>query len=432
MRLNYGRTFLIGSAFLGLQVLFAVYNAYMPLFLQAGRPGFATQTPIEGGFGLGTTATGFIMSIENLAALLILPLIGALSDNTASRLGRRKPYLLIGAPLTALAFIGIPLLLGQPLWLFMLVTMVFVVGVDVIRTPIIALMPDVTPSPLRSQANGIINLMGGIGAVLAFVIGGMLFRSSLVTPFIFGGLALVAGCALVIIFVPMPSTAGMPRPAGGWAGAVRAALDDPDNGLRSNLRAVAREGGGSALYLLAAILFLFLNFSSLTVFFTSFATDTLGVPRGEEAMLLAWFSLAIVVFALPAGLLTGKLGRRRAMFLGAAVMGTALSIIGISSDLTLIRIFLVIGGAGWSLIAVNALPMVLDCAPQDGIERVGAYTGIYFIATQSAEVLGPTLLGGLLDLTGRDFRFVFAYGVAGLVIGSLLLTRVQRGEAIPA
>ncbi|MFV9506053.1 MAG: MFS transporter [Oscillochloridaceae bacterium umkhey_bin13] len=430
MRLNYGRTFLIGSAFLGLQVLFAIYNAYMPLFLQSGRPGFAEQTAIEGGFGLGTTLTGFIMSLENLAALLILPLIGALSDNTASRFGRRKPYLIVGVPLTAAAFIALPLLLGQPLWLFMLVTMIFVVGVDVIRTPIISLMPDVTPSPLRSQANGIINLMGGIGAVIAFLVGGTLFRTSPVAPFVFGGLALMIGCALVVFLVPTPSTAGLPRPPGGLGGLLRAALDDPEAGLRANLRAVAREGGGSALYLLLAIVFLFLNFSALTVFFTSFATDTLGVPRGEEAILLAWFSLAIVVCALPAGLLSGRIGRRRAMFIGAAVLIVALTAIGFSSDLPLIRVLLVFAGAGWSMIAVNALPMVLDCAPRDGIERIGAYTGIYFIATQTAEVLGPTLLGILLDLTGRDFRLIFAYGVTVLIIGSLLLTRVKRGEAV--
>lgn len=429
MRLNYGRTFLIGCAFLGTQALFAIYNAYMPLFLQAGRDDFRLSAPLPGGFALGAGITGFMMSLENLAALLILPVIGALSDHTASRLGRRKPFLLAGAPVTALAFMALPLLLGQPLWLFLLVTLVFVVGVDVIRTPTIALMPDVTPSPLRSQANGVINLMGGLGAVLAFLVGGLLFRVSPAAPFFFGGAALLLGCALVIAFVPMPSTANAPRPPGGLGGAIRAALSAQDGGLLANLRSVAREGGGSALYLLAAILFLFLNFSSLTVFFTSFATDTLGVPRGTESLLLAWFSLSIVAFALPAGHLAARLGRRRTMALGAATMGLALVTIGLSSNLPLIRGLLVLAGAGWSMIVVNALPMVLDCAPRDGIERLGAYTGIYFIATQTAEVLGPTLLGTLIDLTGRNFRFIFAYAAVALLLGTILLWRVRLGEA---
>lgn len=432
MRLNYGRTFLIGCAFLGVQALFAIYNAYLPIFLQAGRSDFADQGLGEAGFALGAAATGLVMSLENLAALLILPVIGALSDATRSRLGRRKPYLLAGAPVTALAFMALPLLLDQPLAIFLLVVMIFVVGVDVIRTPIIALMPDVTPSPLRSQANGIINLMGGLGAVLAFIVGGLLYRIATPAPFIFGGLALLLGCALVILLVPMPSTAGATPVAGGLAGAVRAALGPGDGGLVANFRSVAREGGGSALFLLAAILCLFLNFSALTVFFTSFATDTLGVPRGQESLLLAWFSLSIVIFALPAGLLTGRIGRRRAVVIGAALMGAALLIIGLSSNLTLIRALLALAGAGWSLIVVNALPMVLDCAPNDGVERIGAYTGIYFIATQTAEVVGPTLLGGLLDLTGRDFRLIFAYAATALLIGVLLLIPVRLGEARPA
>lgn len=432
MRLNYGRTFLIGCAFLGVQALFAIYNAYMPIFLQAGRPDFTSEALSEGGFGLGGAATGFVMSLENMAALLILPVIGALSDATRSRLGRRKPYLLAGAPVTAIAFMALPLMLGQPLWAFMLVTAVFVVGVDVIRTPIIALMPDVTPSPLRSQANGIINLMGGLGAVLAFLVGGLLYRIAVPAPFVFGGLALLIGCALVILLVPMPSTADEPGPAGGLMGAVRATLGSGEGSLAANFRAVAHEGGGSALFLLGAILCLFLNFSALTVFFTSFATDTLGVPRGQEALLLAWFSLSIVVFALPAGLLTGRIGRRRAVVVGATLMGLALVAVGLSASLPLIRALLVLAGAGWSLIAVNALPMVLDCAPNDGVARIGAYTGIYFIATQSAEVLGPTLLGTLLDLTGRDFRLIFAYGAVALLAGVLLLIPVRLGEAVVA
>jgi Na+/melibiose symporter-like transporter len=324
----------------------------------------------------------------------------------------------------------LPFLIGGPLWIFMLVTLVFVVFVDVIRTPIIALMPDVTPSSLRSQANGVINLMGGVGAVLAFIIGGRLFGVSVTGPFIFGGLALIVGCALVIVLVPTPSTAALPRPPGGLGGAMRAALYDEESGLLANIGAVRRAGGGATLLLLAAILFLFLNFSALTVFFTSFATDSLQVPRGEEALLLAWFSLAIVVCALPAGLVGARLGRRRSMLLGAALKAIALIVIGFSSDLAIIRPLLILAGAGWSLIVVNALPMVLDCAPQDGIERVGAYTGIYFIATQSAEVLGPTLLGGLLDLTGRDFRLIFAYAATALLIGAALLLRVRSGEAV--
>jgi MFS family permease len=428
MRLNYARTFLLGLAFCGLQILFAIYNAYMPLFLQSGRDGFAEGAQIAGGFGLGAGATGLVMSLENLAAILILPFIGALSDATPSRLGRRKPYLLVGVPITALAFAALPLLLGQPLWLFMLVALVFILFVDVIRTPIIALMPDITPSPLRSQANGVINLMGGLGAVLAFVIGGALFRDSAWAPFAFGAAALVVGCFIVVALVPVPSSLDLPRPPGGLLAHARAAVS-AEGGAFGELRAIARGRERSPLLLLGAIFCLFVSYGALTVFFTSFAADTLAVPRGTEAQLLTFFALAIVVFALPAGLAGARLGRRTAMVAGALVMAATFVAIGLSSDLLVIRVLLVVAGLGWSLVGVNALPMVLDCAPP-GADRIGVYTGIYFIATQTADVLGPTLVGLLLDLGGRDYRMMFAYSVAALLVAVVLMARVRRGEAV--
>lgn len=429
MRLNYGRVFLLGLAFCGLQILFAIYNAYMPIFLQSGRADFAEATSVAGGFGLGAGLTGFIMSLENLAAILILPFIGALSDTTASRLGKRKPYLLIGAPITALAFAALPLLLGQPLWVFLLAASVFIVSVDVIRTPIIALMPDITPSPLRSQANGVINLMGGVGAVLAFVIGGALFRQSAVTPFIFGAAALVVGCLIVVALVPVPASLGLPRPAGGALAQARAALS-ADAGVFGELRQLARGPERSPMLLLAAIFCMFVAYGALTVFFTSFAADTLEVPRGTEAQLLTYFALSIVVFALPAGLAGSRLGRRRTIIAGALVMAAALAGIGVTTNnMLLIRVLLVAAGMGWAFMGVNALPMVLDCAPE-GAERVGVFTGIYFVATQTADVLGPTMIGLLLDAGGRNYRLMFIYVVVALLLACLLLARVRSGEAM--
>jgi maltose/moltooligosaccharide transporter len=432
MRLNYPRTFLLSMAFFGLQVLFSVYNAYMPIFLQAGRPDFEQATPISGGFGLGAATTGFVMSLENLAAILILPFVGALSDSTASRFGRRKPFLLVGAPITALSFAVLPLMLGQPLLLFMAVALVFIIAVDVIRTPLIALMPDVTPSALRSQANGVVNLMGGVGGVLAFVIGGALYRTSAAGPFWFGAACLIVGCTLVIAFLPVPSSLGIEQPPGGFAGRLRAALSGGEQSAISELRLISRDADRSTFLLLVAIFCVFLTYGALTVFFTSFATDTLRVPRGTESQLLTFFALSIVVLALPAGLLGARFGRRQAMFVGAIIMSIALAGIGLSADLLVIRMLLVLAGAGWALVGVNALPMVLDCAPPMNVERAGLYTGIYFIATQTADVLGPTLIGLLIDLGGRNYRLMFAYVVVSLAVACVLLLRVRRGEAVAA
>lgn len=430
MRLNYARTFLIGLAFCGIQALLAIYNAYMPIILQSGRADFVAAAATQGGFGLDVGLTGLIMSLDNLAAILILPFIGALSDSTASRLGKRKPYLLVGAPITAAAFIGLPLLLGRPLWLFMLVAFVFIIAVDVIRTPITAIMPDVTPSHLRSQANGVINLMGGVGAVLALLVGGSLFRTSVLAPFVFGALVLAAGCLVVVALIPVPSSLDLPRPPGGALAHARAALSS-ERGVLGELRTLVSGQDRSPLLLLGAIFCIYVAYGALTVFFTSFATDTLRVARGSEAQLLTWFALTFVLCSLPAGLLSIRTGRRRAMLAGTLMMLLACAVIGLASDLWLIRAMLVLAGASWSLIGVNALLMVLDCNPAKA-ERIGVYAGIYYIATQTADVFGPIAIGLLIDLGGRNYRTLFLYIVIALATSAALMLRVRRGEALPA
>jgi MFS family permease len=137
-------------------------------------------------------------------------------------------------------------------------------------------------------------------------------------------------------------------------------------------------------------------------------------------------SRGVVICALPAGIIGARIGRKRAIVSGLVVFAAALAIIGVASALLLIRIYLVIAGAGWSLVVVNSLPMMLDSAPGD---RVGTYTGMYYIGSQSAEVVGPLLVGQLLDLTGRNYRLVSGYSVVVVLIAVLFMLQVRRGEA---
>ena len=165
---------------------------------------------------------------------------------------------------------------------------------DFFRTPVIALMPDLTPSPLRSQANGVINLMAGLGAVLAFLIGGRLFHYAPWASFAFGALLMLAACATVLIFIREP---------------VAPEAADDEVGLLAALRGVARDPDRSAIALLAAIFCWFLAYSALEVFWTSFATNELQVSAGQATEMLAFFVGAIVLFAVPSGLLGKRLGR---------------------------------------------------------------------------------------------------------------------------
>lgn len=411
MKFSYGRLLLLGFGFMGTTILWGIYNAYVPIFLQAGREGFATSSGVDG-FGMSPTATGFIMTLDNIAALFILPFIGAWSDRIRTRIGRRKPFIAMGAPLAFIGFIAIPMMLSVSLLPFMIAIFVTLFAMDVFRTPVISLMPDITPSPKRSQANGMINLMGGMGAVLAFVVGGMLFKISVGAPFYFGGIIMLIGAAVVLYFIKEPA---VPEPK----------EDEP--GLLDSFKTVLVDKDRSALFLLLAIFFWFLGYGALEVFFTSFAVNRFGVDSGQATGLLAFFSLPIVLFSPLSGYLGAKFGRRIIIITG--IIGFAILLFwGFSiQTLGIVKIMLPLTGATWSLILVNSLPMMVDMAPQD---RLGTYTGLYYLSSQSSAIAGPIMAGKIIEIFNNNYGVGFIYGSVTLIIALFFMLPVKRGEAL--
>src|SRR5450830_1285703 len=162
-KFNYAKLFVIGLGFFGLSVLWSIYNTYVPLLLSKK-------------FALDAAFIGFFMTIDNIAALFIQPIVGSWSDRMRSPLGRRLPFILIGAPIAAVAFGLVPLATALPL--FVACTVTTILAMAFWRTPVIALMPDVTPSIYRSQANGIINFMGGVGVVAGTSIAATLVKTN--------------------------------------------------------------------------------------------------------------------------------------------------------------------------------------------------------------------------------------------------------------
>ena len=413
MRVSYTRLFLLGFGFMGISLLWGVYNAYVPIFLQAGRSDFSTSAGVTG-FGLGTTLTGFIMTLDNLAALFILPYVGAWSDRLRTSWGRRKPFIAAGAPLAMISFMAIPHMLGDYLSLFMLTVCLMLLSMDLFRTPVIALMPDITPSPQRSQANGVINLMGGIGGILAAVAGGMLFKISVAAPFYLGGVVMMLACLVVLIFIREPNPEQ--REAG-----------EPEPKLLDSLRTVIFDRDRSALRLLAAIFFWFLGFNALEVFFTSFAVNVLNVDSGQATALMAFFALSIILFSVPGGLIGARVGRKRAIQIGLVAFALLLTCGYFVHSAWHARILLTLAGVAWSLILVNSLPMVIDSAPQ---ERLGAYTGLYYLASQSSAIVGPILAGKTIALFHNDYRVTFFYGAIAVGIAFAFMWGVKKGEAL--
>jgi len=401
---------LVALGNLGISLVWQLYNAYLPIFLQAGRPGFAEGVGVQG-YGLGAGMTGFLMTLDNIAALLILPYVGVVSDRLRTRFGRRIPFIAVGAPLAALAFILIPMALGNPLWMLLGIVALFLLSMDIFRTPLIALMPDLTPPAKRSQGNAILIFLYNLGFVLAAVVGGKLFTVSPQAPFLFGGIGLFLTTLLVVLFVREPEPAEN-----------SAAEESPS--LPALLQNLMTEKEPSLRILLLAIFVCFLGVSALEVFFTSYAVNIFKLDSGEATQLLAFFGMAGLLGAIPAGYLGTRLGRRPCVLFGLGMLAILLTTINFVGSLVVVKVLLVLMGLSWAQVTVNLFPVLLDMGkPNQG----GAYSGLFFLANQAASIFGPVLAGVVLDVAGRNYKALFIHIPVMMTIALLLIARVRRG-----
>ncbi len=419
-RLNYGKTFLLGFGFFGLSVVWGVYNAFVPIFLSEK-------------FHLSPIIVGFFMTLDNIAALFIQPPVGAWSDRLRTPLGRRIPFLLIGAPITAVAFGLIPLPAALPL--FVACTSTLLLSAALWRTPVIALMPDITPSAFRSQANGIINFMGGVGTIIALQTGGILYKMSPNFPFWLGSGLVLLSAFIVYLFIEEPKEYGQ-------------AEEQP--GILASLREVFTDEDKSGLRILFAIFFWFIGFSAVDTFFTLYAKNHLGLHEGDGATLLSVLPLFFVLFAIPSGYVAGKIGRRNTISMGlmiitiilvllyitpasALLTGIApLPLVGIplveggARMLTLAGVLLIFGGAGWAFININSLPMIVDLT---SAARIGTFTGLYYLFSTFSAIVGPNVNGLAIQLTGNNYNVIMLIAPMFMLIALWLMLGVKRGEA---
>ena len=412
-RVSTSRLFVLGFGFLGIELLWNTYNSFVPIFLQAGRADYAKGAGVHGGFGISASATGVVMTLDNVAALFMLPWVGAFSDRLRTRIGRRKPFMAIGAPIAAATFAAVPYALGHPIWIFMAGIVMTFLSMNLFRAPTVALMPDITPSPQRSVANGVINLMGGLGAMVAGYIGGALFKNSVQSPFVFAALAMLLAVVLVLAFVTEPE----PEQAG-------EAEEEPS--LIRSLMQVLRDRDRSALLILAALFSWYLGHSAIQVNFGSYAINALHVDAGVATKTFVWFNAALMAGSIPGGWLGAKFGRRRTMTTGLVALGAIyLTFLWVPS-VEVARYALIAAGLAWSTVTVNALPMVVDCAPP---ARIGTYTGLYYLSAQSAQIVGPIAAGLIVQLAGNRYQSVFPYAAATMLLAFVALVGVRRGEA---
>jgi len=422
-RFSYPKTFIIGFGFLGISIIWPIFNQFVPIFLQAGNPEFTQQLLAEGravpdvvGFGLAPSLALFIMTWDNLINIFVQPWVGARSDRTWTRFGRRKPWILVGLPIAVLGFTLLPFApTALALAVFILITNF---GMALFRSPTVAWLGDLFLPDDRSKANGIINLMGGIGSLLAFLGGGVLFNAlGRPAPFIAGAILLVVAMIVVLFGVREPEQ--------------RAAdADDAHSSVRDSLRVLMRDPQRSGIYVLLGILFWFIAFNALEAGLSSFAVFTLGISPGTASIYAGAISLSFLIFAWPAGIAGTRYGRRSVILIGLTGLTIlfAVAYFLIQGAATFV-VVLVLGGLFWAMVNVNSLPLVYD----HGDERhIGAYTGLYYFSSQLAAVLGPTLGGVLVDALGNEYRWLFLFSAAFMAVAWLVVTRIRRAPATAA
>ena len=411
MKLNYGKTFLLGFGFFGVSVIWGVYNAFVPLFL-ANK------------FGLAPAWIGFFMTLDNIAALLIQPPVGAWSDKLRTPLGRRMPFILIGAPVGAVVFGLIPIAAVLPL--FVACTSTLLLSMAFWRTPVVALMPDITPSKFRSQANGIINFMGGVGAIISFLGGSVLYKMNPSFPFWMGSGLVIISSILLFIFIKEPKVYEEVDKQPGMIASLQSVMKDPDK---------------SALRILSAIFFWFIGYTAIEAFFSLYANKYLGLEEADGARLLGQLSVIFVIFALPAGYIGAKIGRKVTISLGLLIMIactasmyftppailtivlTKLPVLGV---VPVVGAILMLAGAGWALININSLPMVVDMTTE---ARIGTFTGLYYLFSTLSAIVGPNMNGWIVQLSNLNYNAIMIVSPVLMLVALILMLGVRRGEA---
>lgn len=395
MRLNYGKTFTLGLGFMAISIIWSIYNAFVPVLYES--------------FVKSGLLLGLLMVTDNIIGITIQPWIAHRSDKTWNRLGRRMPYIVLAAPIGAVLFALIPFHTG--LLVLVLTALGMNLAMGLYRAPAVALMPDITPRPLRSQANGIINFMGGLGALIAFFVAAPLYRLNPQLPFL-----LAAGLVLVVVAI-LWWRIKEPKTLAGQK-------ETRDLPFLQAVTSVFKPERRSALYLLLAVFSWFIGYTGIEAFFTLYGVNVLGVDAAAGAFTMGFLALAFLVFAIPAGFISGKFGRRNTIRVGLTFLLVVFAAVFFVRSIWVIRGLFLLAGFAWALVNVNSYPMVVEMATD---AETGTYTGLYYFFSAGAAIVGPPLVGLLRDVFG--FQYLFLYAIVPMLAALVLMGFVRGGEA---
>ena len=483
-KLNYPHTILTGFGFLASSIAWAIYDPYITKILNRLLTSSATITSwstklneafpklaefaaangqdvatAAGGITLVPLFIGIIMTFDNIFGVIFQPTFGKLSDNTHSRFGKRRPYVIFGAPISAVLFAIIPLVAvkSKSLPLTMLFIILFVFIMSLWRAPVVALMPDLTPSEIRSEGNAVINLMGGLGSAIGLFAGTIVtaiycavtganskaddFDEYVTFPYVFllGAIVMIIGMLIILFFVKEPDSRIKIQGEMNQAADEAARRKAEKEALKAEKAARKAEKLSSAerrslIFMLLGLFFLFCGTNAISTFFALFAAEILGKTTAEATIMTTAFAAASAIAALPAGWLGKKFGRKKTILGGLFIFILAFGAYLLTENLgidalsgALIWVALIVGGAANMFITVNTLPLVLEIG---GIDKVGTFTGYYYTATVSAQRATPIIYGIVRMFTGT-YMSLFYYCPIAFILSALCILVVKHGEAIP-
>ena len=421
LKLNYKRTFFIGCAFFSILMLWQVYNTYCPLMLQSL---LADKFQVENEL---TYVIGIIMAADNLFALFMLPLFGKLSDKTKSRFGKRMPYIVVGMILSAILFpLIVVCFINKSLAGVIIMMGIILIIMNAYRNPAVALMPDVTPKPLRSGANGIINLVGYIGAVIAGALA-MFLKTEETYLYSF----LIASAFLIIAVVILIITINENK-------ILVEVESDMKKGeeLSSSLEEVtedkplSKSDKKNMWILLIAILFWFISFNAIETFNSLYCQKILNETGLAGTFTIILTVSSIITFAT-LGTLSNKLGRKLTVLIGLASIIFGIIIISIYSYTPLIEsglifiiyIAVVFIGIGWALVNINSYPMIVEMANKN---NVGEFTGKYYTFSMIGQTVTPILVGLIMSFNDSGLRVLYIYSLITMIIAAIIFFFVKE------
>ncbi len=410
MKLNYKRTILIGFAFLSICSFWQMYDNIIPLIL-------------KNTFNLGETLTGVIMALDNVLALFLLPLFGTLSDKVDTKIGKRMPFIIIG---TCASVIFLMLLNWANekaiLPLFIIVLLFLLVSMGLYRSPAVALMPDLTPKPLRSKGNAVINLMGAIGGVYTLAMIKFLVGAGDTPDYLplFTAIMVLMVVSILVLFITVNENkikAEMPVEE----------AEEATSQTSDEAGKMPRDVRKSLIFMLLSVALWYIAYNAVTTAFSRYATHVWGMENGGYANCLMVATVAAIISYIPIGHISSLIGRKKTILIGVVMLAGCYAVASCFSTFSpVMNVFFAIIGFAWSAINVNSFPMVVEMSAAGDI---GKYTGYYYTFSMAAQVITPILSGFFLEYV--SYRTLFPYAVIFSCLAFCTMLMVKHGDSKP-